>query len=86
MTLNQIKKKYGAPAFDWITQKLVDGTIKPTYHNGKGYFTVRLENPKCKRPFITMRDHFKYVGLDTWELPDIVRFSDIVQVIIDQPQ
>lgn len=85
-TLSEVEKYYGKESADWIRRSITDGTIKPTSWCGRGYFVVRLKNPKCKKAFLSLNDKFtiRWDGLyPSIEIPDLLRFSDVVNVVVD---
>ena len=79
MTLQEVEDYYGKEAADWVRCRIAAGMFKPPV------VTVRLKNPKYKRGFMKFNDAVKVRDWDTldFELPDEVRFSDIVQVEIE---
>jgi hypothetical protein len=73
VTIPEIEEYYGKEAADFVRLLWIGGKSIP--------MTVCLKNPKCERMFLSFKDVIDAGCPDTpFELPDKVRYSDIVRV------
>lgn len=72
MTIGEVESYYGKEAADWVCS-----LHKPFP------FAVRLKNPNYERDYLKDNDvtgYIDYAGYPVVELPDTVRYSDIVRI------